>query len=75
MEELMQEPALLVTIIILGIALLLMMIVNAAIRLKEFCRELDYLNREIVRTAGEEQAQWKRRKRRLLLSLIPFVGR
>lgn len=38
-----------------------------------FFQELKYLNDEIRRNDGREKERWKRRKRRLLLSLIPFV--
>lgn len=40
-----------------------------------FRQELKYINTEIERNVDHprEQARWKRRKRRLLLSLIPFV--
>ena len=39
----------------------------------DFSRELRLLNNEIGRTTGGERRYWKRRKRRLWLSLIPFV--
>ena len=38
-----------------------------------FKAELRYLNREIRRTVGDERRYWIRRRRRLWLSLIPFV--
>lgn len=38
-----------------------------------FFQELKYLNDEIRRNDGREKERWKRRKRRLFLSLIPFV--
>lgn len=38
-----------------------------------FFRELKYLKFEIQRTKGKERERWKRRKRRLILSLLPFV--
>ncbi len=37
-----------------------------------FKSDLKYINMEINRTDGREQAHWKRRKRQLWLSLIPF---
>lgn len=37
-----------------------------------FSSEWRYLNREINRTEGAERERWKRRKRKLLLSLLPF---
>lgn len=38
-----------------------------------FSQELRYLNIEIGRTSGTERRHWIRRKRRLWLSLIPFI--
>ena len=38
----------------------------------QFSQQLRYLNREIRRTYGEERKLWKRRRRRLWLSLLPF---
>ncbi len=38
-----------------------------------FRTEYRYIQNEINRTYGREQRYWKRQKRRLLLSLIPFV--
>lgn len=39
---------------------------------RSFNKELRYINGEIERSAGGEQARWKRARKRLLLSLIPF---
>lgn len=39
----------------------------------DFSYELKYLNSEIKRTEGAEQRYWIRQRRRLWLSLIPFV--
>ena len=39
----------------------------------DFSRELKYINCEIRRTYGSERRYWIRRRRRLWLSLIPFV--
>lgn len=41
--------------------------------LNGFSRELRQLKNEIQRTKGEERTYWMERKRRLWLSLIPFV--
>ncbi len=40
----------------------------------DFSQELKYLNNEIARTYGSERRYWIRRRRRLWLSLIPFVN-
>lgn len=47
-------------------------LIGIAIKLHGFARELDYINREIGRTTGEEQRYWRQQKRRLWLSLLPF---
>ena len=62
-----------------GIALIIVLIllflacVRIAIIFQAFMRELRYLNQEIARTIGREQQHYIRRKKRLFLSLIPFV--
>lgn len=38
-----------------------------------FSQKLRYLNIEIGRTSGAERRRWIRRRRRLWLSLIPFI--
>ena len=38
-----------------------------------FRTEYRYVKNEINRTYGREKQYWKRQKRRLLLSIIPFV--
>lgn len=40
--------------------------------IKAFKSDLRYIEMEIHRTEGREQAHWKRRKKELYLSLIPF---
>ena len=49
------------------------LLVKVILVLKDFSRELKYLNCEIRRTSGEERQEWIRQRRRLWLSLIPFV--
>lgn len=39
----------------------------------KFISELRQLNNEILRTTGEEKKYWIGRRRRLWLSLIPFI--
>jgi hypothetical protein len=41
--------------------------------INDFSQELRYLNSEIRRTDGAERRHWIRQRRRLWLSLIPFV--
>lgn len=54
---------------VLGIAIL----VRIIMWLNNFKRELKYLNIEIRRTDGRERKYWISRKRRLWLSIIPFI--
>ena len=63
-------------IIILCLILIpLLLLLSAAIirRYYHFSRELRYLNKEIRRTCGSERKVWLRRRRKLWLSLLPFV--
>ena len=39
----------------------------------EWKRELKYINMELLRAEGGERRHWKRCKKRLLLSILPFV--
>lgn len=41
--------------------------------LVDFVRELRYLNKEIQCNGGAERKYWVHRRRRLWLSLLPFV--
>ena len=41
--------------------------------LVDFFRELRYLNKEIECTSGIERKYWLQQRRRLWLSLLPFV--
>ena len=50
-------------------------LVGLNIKISEFNHKLDYLNKEIERTEGAEREYWKRKKRRLWLSLLPFYRR
>ncbi|MBQ4332473.1 MAG: hypothetical protein IJC33_01680 [Clostridia bacterium] len=63
------------TYIIIGIAVLLgLPLLGAlAVTIRDFIRELRRLNMELSRTHGEERRYYERKKRRLWLSLIPFV--
>ena len=52
-----------------------LILVGLTMKINEFSHELDYLNREIARTEGAEREYWKREKRCLWLSLLPFFRR
>lgn len=49
------------------------LLVDLCLLINDFSRELKYLNNEIGRTTGAERRYWIRQRRRLWLSLIPFV--
>jgi len=51
------------------------LLVGLTIKINDLSHDLDYLNREIARTEGAERECWKREKRRLWLSLLPFCCR
>ena len=57
-----------IILIMAAIAWLLWMLTR-----REFFREMQFLNMEIARTTGEERKSWIRQRRRLLLTMIPFV--
>ncbi len=66
------------TIALLAIAIIFFAIVFLAgliTKIHNFRQELEYLNREIARTDGAERKHWKREKRHLWLSLLPFFRR
>lgn len=63
----------LLAIVIVFFAVLILVVLS--VKINEFRHELDYLNCEIGRTEGAEHEQWKREKRRLWLSLLPFFRR
>lgn len=59
--------------IAIGAVVLILLIIKFAAFMNVFSRELRILNCEIARTTGSEQQYWIRKKRKLWLSLIPFV--
>ena len=66
------QSAISVTLLILAAAIVLT--ISLAIRLSDLSRKLSNYDMEISRTEGEEQKLWIRRKRRFLLSMLPFYG-
>ena len=52
---------------------LFMFLANMVRFFDNFSRELKQINSEINRSTGRERRRWIRRKRKLWLSLIPFV--
>jgi len=51
----------------------LLLLIGLVLRYGSFTRELRRLNNEIGRTYGTERKRWLRRRRRLWMSLLPFV--
>lgn len=45
-----------------------------AVFFRSFNKEWRYISDEIKRTTGGEQERWKRARKRLLLSLLPFYN-
>ncbi len=58
---------------IVAVFFFILMLVGLVSFINDFSSELRYLNNEIGRTEGAEQRYWIRMRRRLWLSLIPFV--
>ena len=55
-----------------GVIILAALILNFVEWHRAFSGELKHINSEIERTDGRERAYWKKKKKRLLLSLLPF---
>ncbi len=64
-----------VILILMGGFLLVGLLTSLVRWITGFQRELRYLNMEIRRTEGREQRHYRREKRRLLLSWLPFFRR
>lgn len=58
---------------IIAVFFLILILVGLVSFFNDFSQELKYLNNEIGRTDGAERRHWKRQRRRLWLSLIPFI--
>lgn len=67
------ESILVTAMIIIGILILFFVVVEAVIRLQQFAKDLTRINREIHRADPVEKHYWLKKRRRLWLSLIPFV--
>ena len=62
-----------ILIMVICVLLLIPALIGFILFLNGFSHELKYINIEINRTTGEERKFWIRRRRRLWLSIIPFV--
>ena len=69
------DPVLSLFVALAIIFFVIVFLIGLVVKISEFSHELDYINREIGRTTGGEQRYWKREKRRLWLSLLPFYRR
>lgn len=58
---------------ILAAFFLIFILVDLVMFFNAFSHELRMLNSEIARTEGSERNYWIRKRRKLWLSLIPFV--
>lgn len=58
---------------VVAVLVFLMLLIAFITFLNDFKSELRYLNNEIRRTEGRERKHYLRRRRRLWLSLLPFV--
>ena len=67
------DEDLIITFVIIFALILLWLMVKLFMFIGDFAQELRYLNCEINRASGAERQQWIRQRRRLWLSLIPFV--
>ncbi len=60
-------------ILLAAIFIVLLLVAGSVWYIRGFMKELRYLNSEVKRTHGEERLHWKSQRRRLWLSLFPFV--
>jgi len=70
----MDSYSLLDVLIIVGLSFCTVgALVAVFIQLRDFLSALRSINMEIRRTDGREQAHWRKKRRRLWLSLLPFI--
>ncbi len=58
---------------IIVVLFLLFLLIGLVVFFKNFSLELQYINTEIRRSWGSEKKYWIKQRRRLLLSILPFV--
>lgn len=66
------DPVVGVLLVVLIAFFAIVLLVGLVMKINDFTRRRDYINREIRRTTGGEQRYWKQEKRRLWLSILPF---
>lgn len=67
------DAGLFVVFLLVSLFLVSMLFVSLIRWVLDFRWELKRLKSEIGRTKGREQERWKRKKKKLWLSLLPFV--
>jgi ABC-type multidrug transport system permease subunit len=60
-------------VIILAVIITISLLFGLASYFTKFSRELQMINGEIRRSTDKERRYWKKQRRKLWLSLIPFV--
>lgn len=68
------DTGLFVVFLLVSLFLVSMLFVSLIRWVLDFRWELKRLKSEIGRTKGREQERWKRKKKKLWLSLLPFVS-
>lgn len=69
----MDDTLVIILAVLIGVIFLGLLLIKFAAWVSEFQAELKYLNNEIGRTRGKERKRWIKRRRRLWLSIIPFI--
>ena len=69
------NTVIIILLAIIALFVAVFLIIGLAVKISVFSRERNYINTEIERTTGAERRHWKREKRRLWLSLLPFYRR
>ena len=69
------NTVIIILLAIIALFVVVFLIIGLAVKISVFSRERNYINTEIERTTGAERRYWKREKRRLWLSLLPFYKR
>ena len=59
-----------ITIVLLAVVFLLILFVALMMKIKVFRDDLEYVNMEIRRNTGAERKRWKRKRRKLWLSML-----
>lgn len=73
MEASNSDAGLYMVVSIFAILIVIGLFIRLCAFMEDFVSELRYINSEIRRTDGAERRYWIRKRRRLWLSLIPFV--